>query len=383
MLVTLVNGEVILIEGFFTPDGIPENQLFISSNGQLDEVELTAGQDGAYWPNYTAYENFGKWSPEDDLYFVRGSEVQLASYDAYVPADDQAGMLFTPLLGGLGGIGLGGAAAAAAVIGGAVIIGGGGGGGSTLVVDVTHGAGNGDVVNADDYADGVEIGGTGTVGATVTVTVEGVTQTTTVDTDGNWEVVFPPGSVPDGTYTTDAVVEISNGTSTVTTTETVIFDTEASVSLVTATVETDGIVNAAEASDGVVLTGTVEAGSTVVVTVAGVDYDATVTGGSWSVTIPSVAPGEYDLDVSVTATDAYRNTVTTSGTVVVDTMTDIVMATGLVAGDGTVNAAEHAAGTTVTGYAEAGASVVVTIGSASHTITAGADGAWSATFSAS
>tara|TARA_R110002051_G_scaffold239372_1_gene299995 strand:+ start:11752 stop:12063 length:312 start_codon:yes stop_codon:yes gene_type:complete len=42
--VTLVDGKTITIEGFFSPDGLVENNLFISANGELAEVDLVAGE---------------------------------------------------------------------------------------------------------------------------------------------------------------------------------------------------------------------------------------------------------------------------------------------------------------------------------------------------
>ncbi|MDG1863057.1 MAG: hypothetical protein P8J02_07610, partial [Yoonia sp.] len=65
-------------------------------------------------------DSFGKWSPDDDLYFVRGSEVMVAGVEA---VDSEAGMLFTLLLGGLGGLSTLGAGAAA--LGVATIVAGG------------------------------------------------------------------------------------------------------------------------------------------------------------------------------------------------------------------------------------------------------------------
>ena len=39
--VTLIDGRVILLEGFFTMDGVSENELFLSAGGSLTEVQLT------------------------------------------------------------------------------------------------------------------------------------------------------------------------------------------------------------------------------------------------------------------------------------------------------------------------------------------------------
>ncbi len=387
--VHLVDGRVIVIEGFYSPDGVAENKLFISADGQLSAVDLTQLPDGAMQVAYNDEDPFGKWSPDDALYFIRGEDIQMA-YDAEAGvADDHAGMLATPVMGALGGLfpwlGIGGAAAGAAIIGGG---GGGGGGGDggphpAPHVEITGGTeGAGDVVNQVDYSDGVEITGNGDPGATVTVTIGDKSHETLVTEDGHWEVVFTTDEVAPGEYTEPVTVTISNGNGSATVTDTLVVDTVAHVSFDASHVEGDGVVNREERADGVVLTGTVEAGSTVVVTTGGMDYTATVTGGTWTVTLPAtnVAFGEYTLPVTVTATDAVGNTATVTDTIRIDTETTIVMATGFIGGDGVISAAEQAAGVTVTGFAEAGASVVVTLGTAHTTVTAGADGAWTAGF---
>lgn len=115
--VTLVDGQVVTIERFFGADGAVANELFISANGHLAKVELVAGEGDLFYAQYVDADSFGKWSPEDELYFVRGSEVMVAGVEA---ADAEAGMLFTPLLGGLGGLSSLGAGAAA--LGAAAIV---------------------------------------------------------------------------------------------------------------------------------------------------------------------------------------------------------------------------------------------------------------------
>ncbi len=387
LLVTLIDGRVIMIEGFFTPDGIPENDLYLSSGGVLAQVDLTAAENGVYYASYNEAEAFGKWSPNDDLFFLEGSDIQLAGYsEVYeaAPADDGVGMLAAPLLSGIGAVGASGAGLGAAALLGTTLLADGGGSSGVMVEATTGAAEEGVVVDTTDMSDGVEIGGTGTVGGTVTVTVDGNTETTTVDENGNWTVTFEPGVLDGGEYTTDATVTITDGTNTETTTVTLTFDTVASVTL-DETTGGDGVVNAVELDGGVTLTGTVEAGSTVMVTVGGMAYEATVDGETWTLSLPdgAIATGEYDLTVNVEATDAYGNVAETSGIVVIDTEHSLTMATSTIGGNGTVNASEYQAGFDVTGTAPAGASVDVTIGLVTHTVTADANGNWSATFASS
>ncbi len=115
--VTLVDGQIITLERFFGVDGVAANELFISASGSLAKVDLVAGEGDLLYAQYVDADSFGKWSPEDDLYFVRGSEVVVAGVEA---AGAEAGMLFTPLLGGLGGLSSLGAGAAA--LGAAAIV---------------------------------------------------------------------------------------------------------------------------------------------------------------------------------------------------------------------------------------------------------------------
>ncbi|MDA9208521.1 Ig-like domain-containing protein, partial [Octadecabacter sp.] len=282
--------------------------------------------------------------------------------------------------------GWGGAAAAA---GAAVLVGGGGGGGDTTPapeVEITAGTtdSNEHVVNEEDHADGVEIGGTGTAGAVVDVTIDGVTESTTVGEDGTWEVIFAADDIAEGEYTTDVTVTITNDGGSTTVTDTLIVDTVIGVEM-EATGGADGVINAAEYDGGVTLSGAVTGGDSVVVTIAGVEYAATVSGGTWSLDVDSsvLGEGEYDLDVTVTATDAAGNSSSTSSTVTVDTVTSVTVETATVGGsDSVVNGVEQAGGVTLSGTAQAGASVAVTFGTVTQTVIAGADGSWSATYAA-
>ena len=151
------------------------------------------------------------------------------------------------------------------------------------------------------------------------------------------------------------------------------------------TVEGDDIINLAEASDGVTLTGTGEAGASISVVFQGVTQTTTVAGdGTWSVSYSSsqIASGTYDSTVEVTSSDAAGNSSTSSHAVQIDTETSVTLDSGMAGGDAIVTSAEAQAGVTLTGTAEAGATVVVEIAGVSRTVTAAADGSWEATFAA-
>ena len=93
--ITLVDGQTITVEGYFSPEGAAENDLFISANGQLSKVDLVAGAGNLLFSQYIDADNFGKWSPDDELFFVQGSEVMVAGVEA---AGAEAGMMFAPVL---------------------------------------------------------------------------------------------------------------------------------------------------------------------------------------------------------------------------------------------------------------------------------------------
>ncbi|WP_375280564.1 Ig-like domain-containing protein [Pseudooctadecabacter sp.] len=379
--ITLVDGRVITIEGYFTSDGVASNELFLSSGGTLTEVNLTQGAGADYFANYIADDGIGKFAINEDLYFMRGSDVLRADVGG---ADDEVGMLGAAI-GGIGPLfGWGGAAAAA----GAAVIGGGGGGGdggpAAPVVDVTSGTVESDdtSVNEEDHADGVVIDGTGTPGGDVEVTIDGTTETTTVSEEGDWTVTFDTEDITEGEYTTDVTVTITTEGGSTTVTETLVVDTVIGAEM-DATGGADGIINAAEYDGGVTLTGTVTGGDSVVVTIGGVDYDATVTGGTWSLDVGTsvLGEGEYDMDVTITATDAAGNSSVSSGTVVVDTVTSVTVETATIGGsDNVVNGVEQPGGVTLTGTAQPGASVEVTFGTVTQTVIATSGGTWSATY---
>jgi hypothetical protein len=180
----LIDGRVIILEGFFTIDGVSENYLFLSSGCGLSKVQLTQGAGADYFANYIGSDGMGKFLTSDDLHFLRNADVMFA--DSFVQADDDVGMLGVAL-GGLAPIlSWGGAAAAASA---AAIIGLPGGGGESapvapqVVVTTGTNDGNQHVVNEEDHSDGVEIGVLGTAGATVDVVIGTTTETTTVGDD--------------------------------------------------------------------------------------------------------------------------------------------------------------------------------------------------------
>jgi hypothetical protein len=380
LIVTLVDGEEITIANFFGPDNLPAADLYVSSDGLLSEVQLAPGMGGTYYGNYVQQDVYGKWSPDDDLYFVHGDDPALA--DAIVAPPDEVGMLGMPLLP-LAGL------AALPLVALPLLD----GDDDVLdddderedpegaILEGTKDAGH--VVNAEDRNDGVDISGTGTPGATVDVLVDGHTQTTVIAEDGSWSVSFPPSQIDPGTYETPVVVTVTKDGRTITINDDLVVDTEVLVTFDENSPGADGMVNAVEQDGVVTLSGTVEAGSSVTLVINGVTYAAVVTGTSWVCSLPAAGlpEGEYDQSVSITAVDQYENSTTITGTFEVDTLISVGINTGAIGGNGVINQGEHAAGIIpITGTAMAGSTVVVKVGAVTHTTTALANGTWSVNF---
>lgn len=489
LVITLSDGNQIVLSNYFNAD---DARVFISSGGILTEVAFADEQEGVLYATYQDASGWGKWSPAEDLYFYNEPAPLGLAEAAPVAADYAseevsmlgAGMLLAPSL-------LNAGAVAGTLLGGAVVVdamtnGGGGNGGATAspdpdvdptVITGDQSMGGDDLDESDEV---VTIEGTGEPGAEVEVVINGNTETTTVDPDGNWTVDFEGDTFPgDGSHevdvtvtdpdgevtelegpevvidTTPPVVEVESGTdstgdsfnetvhtasgvtitgtsepgaaievvidghtqtttvdengnwsvnfgtdqlgggeytteATITATdsfgnsasytETVVVDTQTSVALDTGLSGGDNTVNNTEAGGEVAITGTAQPNSNVVVTVNGTDYATTTdANGVWTVGVAagSLAGGEYDLPISVTSTDAYNNTATTQGTVRVDTVTNVDVDTEATGQDGTINAAESDQSTfELTGTTEPGSSVMVTVGGMTLPATVAADGTW-------
>lgn len=397
LVMVLSDGRTLRLENFFDNN----NVLYLSADGQLTEVALTDAE-GVVTASYQEAQAFGKWSPDDALYFTGGSDGVLTAAAGGV--NETPGMLATGLLTGLGGLGGAGLAGGAAVIGGLGLLGGGDsdGGGSTADVTppevaVTEGVvAVGHVFDGEDHDDGVEIAGTGEPGASIVVTIGDVIAETVVDTDGGWSVVFDPADVGGGEYDADLVVVATDDSGNSTTiTETVRFDTVTTVTLT----EIDGavagsgaVINEAGHSDGVTMSGTGEVGAAITVEVAGGPTATTTVGddGTWSVNfgVGEIAPGEYDAGVTVTAVDGYGNSATTTQTMIVDTVINVAITGNSAGADGVVNETENAEPTVVDGTSQANSTVVVTVAGPDGTVygtqttTSDENGVWSVSYPA-
>ena len=266
----------------------------------------------------------------------------------------------------------------------------------TLTVDVTvpavtiHTVAGDDVINVAEHNQAQIISGSATgaaAGDKVTVTIGGQTYTTVLDAAGNWSVGVPASVISglsDGSVTvtasvTDAAGNTGSGTHNVT------VDTGLpSVSF--NAISDDNVLNAVEKGQDLSVSGTsanLAEGTVVTVTLNGKNYTATTAAdGTWSLTVPAAdlaGLGQASYTLNATATNGVGNSVSTSANLLVDTALPTVTI-NTVAGDNVINAAEVAAGQTLSGTvanAEAGNTVTVTIGGHSYTATVQNNLSWS------
>ena len=247
-----------------------------------------------------------------------------------------------------------------------------------------------DVINVAEHSQAHIISGTATgaaAGDKVTVTIGGQTYTTVLDAAGNWSVGVPASVISglsDGTVTVRASVTDAAG-NTGTGTHNVTVDTGLpSVSF--NAISDDNVLNAVEKGQDLRVSGTsanLAEGTVVAVTLNGKNYTATTAAdGTWSLTVPAAdlaGLGEANYTLSASATNGVGNSVSNTANLLVDTALPTVTI-NTVAGDNVINAAEVAAGQTLSGKvtnAEAGNTVTVTIGGNTYTATVQNDLTWS------
>ena len=159
---------------------------------------------------------------------------------------------------------------------------------------------------------------------------EGMTATTTANSNGQWAVNFDGSGIRGGDIEmgVPASVTATDTAGNVATDSGIVrLDTWVNRLESTGNVENDNVVNNAEASDGITLTGVVEQGSTVFVTVTGGGMtsteEATVhANGTWTVDFAAdqIAQGEYEANVTIDATDIAGNTAQITDSFTVDTV---------------------------------------------------------------
>jgi len=220
----------------------------------------------------------------------------------------------------------------------------------------------------------------------VTVTINNVDYTTVVDAAGNWSLGLPASVVQglaDGTWTITVSVTDQSGNTGSSTLEVVVNTVTPQIGI--HTLAADDVINATEKGENLLLSGTSNQpeGTSITVALNGIHYTAiTDASGNWRVTVPASAVsalGEAHYTVTASVTDSVGNSASATHDVLVDSSLPVVTLNTL-AGDNIINAAELAAGQTLTGKvanAAAGDIVTLTLGGKTYTVAVQDDLTWS------
>ncbi|HCO3715447.1 TPA: Ig-like domain-containing protein [Escherichia coli] len=251
-----------------------------------------------------------------------------------------------------------------------------------------------DILNAAEAGNPLTISGSSNAeaGQTVTVTLNGVTYTGTVQADGSWSVSVPTADLSNLTaspYTVSASVNDKAGNP-ATATHGLAVDLTVPV-LTINTVSGDDIINAAEHGQALVISGSStggEAGDVITVTLNSKTYTTTLdASGNWSVGVPAAdvtALGSGPQTIAATITDIAGNSDDASRTVTVN-LTAPTIGINTIASDDVINATEKSADLQITGTSNqpAGTTITVTLNGQNYTATTDSSGNWSATVPAS
>ncbi|HCT5540897.1 TPA: Ig-like domain-containing protein [Escherichia coli] len=260
--------------------------------------------------------------------------------------------------------------------------------GPTLTISTVSGD---DIINNAEKTQDLTISGGSSAlatGTTVTVMLNGLAYSATTDSSGNWSVTVPAsavGALGEAVYSISASATDSAGNSG-STTHTVNVESLLPGVIIN-TVAGDDIINAAEIVVAQTIsgqvTGTAVAGNTVIVTIGGNQYNATVQSDlSWSVSVPAnvlQALGNGELTISASVTNSANNTGTATHDIVIDANLP-GLRVDTVAGDDVINSIEHTQALVITGSSSglaAGAALTVVINSVTYGATVLADGSWS------
>lgn len=240
-----------------------------------------------------------------------------------------------------------------------------------------------DLIGPTEKLGGVQILGTADALANIRLTFGNLVRTTTADASGNWSVNLLSSQVPeDGEYAVAVTQSDAAGNSSSEVTRTVRVDAQPPAKPVILPVATDNIINAAEKLNGVSIRGTAEPNVSLELTWGTISRTIRVAAnGTWSASFTGAQiPADGTANISAIATDSSGN-VSEPGirTVTIDSLSqDLTIAS--VATDNVINAAEKAVNVTVTGQAEPGANIVVTLGGTTRNALANQNGTWVVNF---
>jgi hypothetical protein len=251
------------------------------------------------------------------------------------------------------------------------------------------------ILNATEQGEALTIGGSGSAGDSVIVTLNGVNYATSVGSDGQWSVSVPAsdlGALSDGnSYPVSVLVTDASGNRS---SDRVSLQVDTTPPALTIDPPSeDGLLNAAEQQQALTLTGSGEAGSTITVTLNGETFEGTVgVNGQWRVEVPPetlATLNEGPNTITVSERDAVGNVTTGETILTVDAAAAnqpaISVAVDIFAGNGVLDSAEQQVAQQLTGSTtnvEAGQTVTVTLNGASYTGLVDAEGNWSVTLPA-
>ncbi|WP_447885379.1 Ig-like domain-containing protein [Serratia fonticola] len=264
----------------------------------------------------------------------------------------------------------------------------------SVLVDTTPPVLTVNKLTGDDHLTGAELkaaqalSGTGEVGLTITITLNGKTYTTTVGSDGKWSLQLPAADLAllkNGNYEliVTSVDKVGNQTTVdhqISVDTTVVNPTpQITINALTG----DNVINANEAKSTQTLSGhtqNVQAGQTVTITLNGKTYSAVVQGdGSWSLSLPAAdlaALANGSITLNATVTDKAGQSANAHENITVD-LTAPVLTVNKLAGDDVLNAAEAQTSQTLSGTSNPGQTIVVTLNGKTYTTVTGGDGKWS------
>lgn len=240
-----------------------------------------------------------------------------------------------------------------------------------------------DLIGPTEKLGGVQIQGTADALANIRLTFGNLVRTATADASGNWSVSLLSSQVPDdGEYAVAVTQSDAAGNVSSEVTRTVKVDAQPPAKPVILPVATDNIINAAEKLNGVSIRGTAEPNVSIELTWGSISRIIKASAsGTWSASFTGAQiPADGTTNVTAVATDSSGNiSEATTRSVTIDTLSQNLTIDS-VATDDIINASEKAVNVIITGKAEAGANVVVTLGAYTRNALANQSGVWVVNF---
>ncbi|WP_179038303.1 Ig-like domain-containing protein [Limnobaculum xujianqingii] len=247
-----------------------------------------------------------------------------------------------------------------------------------------------DIIDNTEAASPVTISGTASaddVNVIVTVTLNGVDYTATVQTGGSWSLDIPAADIqalPDGPYTLTASYT-DFALNSISVDHNITINASAPLTLTINDISNNNYINSTEINQDLLISGTstgVAAGRIVTVTFNELEYTATVqSDGSWSFTVPALAVGATPDNiyiVSASVTNSSGTEATAQHAVIVDTY--IALTIDPITGDDIINSAELTAPVWIYGIAsgdDVSSIITLTMGTFTYTVNPNLNGSWS------